>query len=96
MDNNEEINKWMIERDLEAYRLDAERIRLAEYRRLDGEEARLRAEIQKQTDLYETAQAEEDLARRRLEDAQTEYTSAARHAELVRFELSDLGGQLDR
>src|SRR5215470_8893992 len=97
-DNNEEkkISEWMVARDREAYRREAERIRLDEYHRLDSEEARLRGEIQKQTDLFETAQAEEALARRELESAQAKFASLTRHAEMLRFELSDLGGQLDR
>ena len=94
--NNEKISAWIIDRDREAYRREAERIRLDEYAKLDSEEARLRSEIEKQANLFETAQAEEALARRELESAQAKFASLTRHAEMLRFGMSDLGGQLDR
>ena len=95
-DNNEEISKWMVARDREAYRRDSEAQRLKKYRELGSEESRLRGEIQKQAGLFEAALAEQIQAARELEDAEAKFASVARHAELLRFEVSDLGGQLDR
>jgi len=95
-DNNEEISKWMVGKQREQYRAEAEERRLAEHRKLDQDEKRLCGEIEQQEKLFTCAESEAALAREQFESAAARLDQSSRDAELLRFELSGLRSQLDQ
>src|SRR5262245_42664116 len=70
-ENNEEkkISEWMVARDREAYRQEAEKTRLAEFAMLDQHEKELCGKIEQQEKLFTCAESEAALAREQFESA---------------------------
>jgi len=95
--NSEEkkISEWMVARDREAYRREAERIRLDEYRKLDDLQSELLEKLRRQENLLEETGNELEKAEAEFKAASVKLDAARRQHDLTRFEFADLRSQVD-